>query len=95
VLGQFSRKRGIAVKKYQEFVKAGIGERRIWTSVKGQIILGKEDFVEKFINHVRKHEEIKEIPRSQRYINRPELAELFTDEIRKDKQNNSACITQQ
>jgi len=47
VLGQFSRKRGIAVKKYQEFVKAGIGERRIWKSVKGQIILGKEDFVEK------------------------------------------------
>ena len=109
-LGQFSTKRGIAVKKYHEFVKAGIGERKIWKSVKGQIILGKEDFVEKFTDHVRKHEEIKEIPKSQRYINRPELAELFTDEIREDKQkrrssnmaivrmksqNTLACITQQ
>jgi len=33
-------------------------------------------------NHVRKHEEIGEIPRSQRYINRPEL---FKAETRKDK----------
>ncbi len=85
VLGQFSTKRGIAVKKYQEFVKAGIGESTIWTSLKGQIMLGKEEFVEKFIEHVRNHEEMKEIPRSQRYINRPLLMELFKVETKKDK----------
>ena len=85
ILGQFSTKRGFAGKKYREFVKAGIGESTIWTSVKGQIILGKEDFVEKFIDYVRKHEEIKEIPRSQRYVNRPALAQLFKADTMKNK----------
>lgn len=85
ILGQFSTKRGFAIKKYRGFVKAGIGESTIWTSVKGQIILGKEDFVEKYIDHVRKHEGIKEIPRSQRYVNRPALAQLFKTDTMKNK----------
>jgi len=85
LLGQFATKKETAMKKYQEFVKSGIGEETIWTSVKGQIIIGEEKFIEKFIDHVRKHEEIKEIPRSQRYVNRPPLGELFKDEIIKDK----------
>lgn len=92
ILGQFSIKRGIAGKKYREFVRAGIGESTIWTSVKGQIILGKEDFVEKFIDHVRKHEEIREIPRSQRYVNRPALAELFKAETMIEKHRRNKKI---
>lgn len=85
LLGQFATKKETAMKKYQEFVKSGIGEATIWTSVKGQIILGEKEFIEKFIDHVRKHEDIKEIPRSQRYVNRPPLGELFKDEMIKDK----------
>ncbi|MEK6581810.1 MAG: transposase [Nitrospirota bacterium] len=92
ILGQFSTKRGFAGKKYREFVKAGIGESTIWTSVKGQIILGKEDFVEKFIDYVRKHEEIKEIPRSQRYVNRPALAQLFKADTMKNKLKRNKMI---
>ncbi|MEW6109398.1 MAG: addiction module toxin RelE, partial [Nitrospirota bacterium] len=39
--------------------------------------LGEDEFVEKFINYVKGYEEIKEIPKSQRYIGRPGLSELF------------------
>ncbi|MCL4457502.1 MAG: transposase [Nitrospirae bacterium] len=92
ILGQFSTKRGFAIKKYREFVKAGIGESTIWTSVKGQIILGKEDFIEKFMDHVRKHEEIREIPRSQRYVGRPALAQLFKVVTIKNKLKRNKMI---
>jgi len=40
--------------------------------------------VEKFIGHVRGKEEIKEIPKAQRYLGRPSLEKLFQD-IRKRK----------
>ena len=92
ILGQFALKKETANKKYREFVKAGIGEGTLWTSVKGQIILGKDDFIEKFIDHVRKHEEIKEIPRSQRYVDRPKLSELFKGENMKDKRKRDKKI---
>lgn len=92
ILGQFATKKQTAQKKYQEFVKSGISEETIWASVKGQIILGEEDFIEKFIGQVKKHEDIKEIPRSQRYINRPLLNELFKDKTARDKHNRNTMI---
>ena len=55
---------------------AGIGEEKIWKGVKGQGILGKDEFIESFLNHVKGYEEVKEIPKSQRYIGRPGLTEL-------------------
>jgi len=54
-----------------------IGEEKIWKDVKGQSILGEDKFIERFINHVKGYEEVKEIPKSQRYIGRPGLAELL------------------
>jgi putative transposase len=77
VLGQFGSKKGSARKKYRQFVGAGIGKDSIWPKVRGQILLGEEDFVDKFIGYLRGHEDIKEIPKSQRYIGRPSLNILF------------------
>ena len=70
-------KKGSARKKYRQFVEAGIGKASIWPKVRGQILLGEDDFVDKFIGYLRRHEDIKEIPRSQRYIGRPSLNILF------------------
>ena len=92
IRGQFSAQRDYACKKYRDFIHAGIGERTIWTSVKGQIILGEENFVEQFIDHVKRHEAIREIPRSQRYVNRPQFAELFGSEAIKDKHRRNQLI---
>jgi REP element-mobilizing transposase RayT len=81
VLGQFSRKRGKAEKEYRQFVSWGIGKPTIWTEVRGQAVLGEEGFVDQLVDHLRKHRDIPEIPRSQRYTDRPSLEKLFNDKI--------------
>jgi len=82
VLRQFGRKRGKAVQEYREFVHWGIGQKTIWTAVRGQVLLGEDDFVDKLADHLKKHQDVPEIPRGQRYAHRPALEKLFKDEVR-------------
>jgi putative transposase len=77
VLEQFGTKRRQAQKRYREFVAAGIKERGIWNEVRGQSILGENTFFEKLLAHLRAHEEIKEIPKRQRYAGRPSLSTIL------------------
>jgi len=91
VLGQFSGKRGKAEKEYQQFVHWGIG-KAIWTEVRGQAILGEEEFADKLVDHLRKHKDIPEIPRSQRYANRPRLEKIFSTRVLKDKRKRNSTI---
>jgi hypothetical protein len=88
VLGQFGAKRGEAEKKYRTFVRDGIDQQTIWSDVKGQSILGDEDFVDQLIDYVEIYEEVKEIPKSQRYVNRPTLKEIFKDTEEKRRARN-------
>jgi hypothetical protein len=81
VLGQFSRKRGKAEQEYRQFVHWGIGQETIWTAVRGQSLLGEDAFMDKLTDRLRKHKNIPEIPRSQRYATRPKLAVLLPDGI--------------
>ncbi|MBI5195082.1 MAG: hypothetical protein HZA10_02030, partial [Nitrospirae bacterium] len=48
-----------------------------WKNLKGQILLGEEGFTEKFKDLLAQKEEIKEIPKTQRYVNRPAIASIF------------------
>jgi REP element-mobilizing transposase RayT len=77
VLEQFGREKRAAQKRYREFVREGVEAERIHENVVAQSLLGREDFVQKLVGHVRGHEKVKEIPRGQRYLARPSLAELF------------------
>ncbi len=52
--------------------------------MKGQSILGDIDFVDRLIGYVKKSKEIIEIPRSQRYVDRPSLRELFRDKRKRN-----------
>ena len=92
ILGQFAKQKRTAEKKYKEFVEAGIGEKGIWRSVKGQSILGSDEFVEKLIGYVRGHEDNKEIPRSQRYVNRPALEKIFKKEVLSNRKVRNSRI---
>ena len=85
VLGQFSRKRPKAEQEYRQFVKWGIGKETIWREVKGQSILGEDDFVEGLLQHIKKHQDIPEIPKSHRYVNRPGLDKIFLKQAAMDK----------
>ncbi len=94
VLGQFSQKRGVAEKEYGLFVQEGIGGETIWNAVKGQSILGAAGFVDSLDDHLNKNKNIPEIPKSQRYANRPELAEIFTKNILEDKRKRNNKIAE-
>ena len=85
VLGQWGERRGQAGKKYREFVKAGIGGQSIWEKVKGQSLLGEDDFVKRIQRYLKGREEIKEVPKSQRYMGRPSLERLFEGRIVREK----------
>ena len=94
VLGQFSSKRDKALKEYQQFVRWGIGEASIWKDVKGQTLLGEDDFVDGLSNYLSKHKEIPEIPKSQRYANRPALKKIFSAGVLKDKEKRDRKIAE-
>jgi putative transposase len=82
VLGQFSRKRGKAEQEYRRFVQWGIGQQTIWTEVRGQSLLGEDSFVDSLVDHLKKHKDIPEFPRSHRYAHRPSLEKLLGSEMR-------------
>ncbi len=78
------RKQGKAVQEYRQFVRWGIGEKTIWTGVRGQALLGEDDFMDTLVDHLKRHQNVPEIPRSQRYATRPALPVLFPEGIVSD-----------
>src|SRR3990170_1784280 len=88
ILGQFGSIRRKAEKQYEEFVLSGIKEESPWNNLKGQILLGEEGFTEKFKDLLAQKEEIKEIPRMQRYATRPTIVDVFKGKIL-DKQTRN------
>lgn len=77
ILEQFGSKKKFSMQKYEEFVKEGIDHETIWNDLKGQIILGEEDFVEKMEVFLKDKRDNVETPRSQRHIDRPSLDTIF------------------
>jgi len=92
ILGQFGTKRRTAGKRYRAFVTDGMRGHRIWDDVRGQSVLGDEDFVGRLIDYAKGYEKVKEIPKVQRYLNRPNLTEIFKD-AGGDKQKRNRGIT--
>ena len=81
ILNQFGSTRSIAEKAYQRFVKDGIKQESIWKAVKGQSILGEEDFMANLKDYLRGKKDIAELPKSQRYADRPSLERIFPKSI--------------
>ncbi len=94
ILGQFSRTMEKAKNEYRQFVKWGIDRETIWNGLKGQIILGDDDFVDNLVEHFKKHQDIPEIPKSQRYADRPALEKIFDKSILDDKRKRDEKIAE-
>jgi len=95
ILGHFSKNKTEAQKLYCKFVKEGINANSPWNELQGQILLGEKTFIEKYLKRLHGKEQIKEIPRIQRYLNRPKLADLFCKEDTKkvrDKNIHAAHV---
>jgi REP element-mobilizing transposase RayT len=80
VVGQFSRKRRDTRRLYREFVVGKIDGSidKPWKKLVDQVILGDEDFVSYIQELIAEKKEIKEIPKSQRYVGRPPLSAIFS-----------------
>jgi len=87
VLSQFGKRRYPASRHYRRFVRQGIDRPSIWEGVQAQVLLGEEGFVEKLKGYVNGYEEIREIPRSQRYLGRPKLKSLFAGKLTKARRD--------
>ena len=92
LLGQFNRKKATAEKEYRKFVEGGTGKETIWREVKGQSILGEDDFVKGLIFHIKKHHDIPEIPGSHRQVNRPSLDEISPKNVILNKRKRDKNI---
>lgn len=80
ILGQFGNNREDAERQYKEFVLSGIKKESPWKKLQGQVLLGGEGFIGKFKDLLSKKEDIREIPRLQRYMLRPPIKDLFKRE---------------
>jgi putative transposase len=89
ILGLFNTQRTIAKRRYREFVREGIHGRASWVELQSQVLLGEEEFVGKFKEVLEDKKQIKEIPRSQRYIGIPTLDKIFRGRKTKAQRNTS------
>jgi len=92
ILSHFSEDRRTARREYVKFVMAGTGKESIWKDLKGQVLLGGEGFIERFLPILSKKEGFKEIPRKQRFLKRPELGKIFSERGIKDKKERNERI---
>lgn len=94
ILSQFSKTKAKAEREYYQFVTLGTGQKTIWNEVKGQAILGEDDFVNSLADYLKRHKNVPEIPKSQRYANRPTLDKIFNESILKDKHKRDEKIAE-
>ena len=71
-----------------------MGKESIWESVKGQMLLGEDEFIAGLIDYLSPHRKVAEISKSQRYANRPALEKLFPERVRKDKKARDRRIAE-
>jgi REP element-mobilizing transposase RayT len=96
ILSQFSKNKKRAQQAYREFVISGMEKEAPWKDLKGRIILGRDDFVAKIRGLLGGKEEIKEIPRVERFATRPRLSQIFgerRDRRERDRRLYTAHIT--
>lgn len=84
VLSQFGEVSASSRIKYREFVNDR-NTRKIWDDVLAGIVLGGEDFAGQCRLLAHGEGDITEIPREQRYINRPALCEVLNGSDSKGK----------
>ena len=85
ILSHFGQRKAIAHEKYRGFVQDGIGSPSIWDHLKAQSLLGVEGFAEGLRHLVTEKQQIREIPKGQRFVGRPSLEKLFSQRNRSKK----------
>ncbi|MHB8789155.1 MAG: transposase [Desulfobulbaceae bacterium] len=93
VLGQFAERKVAARQRYRKFVTQGLtSSSHPWGKLVGQVFLGSEKFVARMREKLGDRQDIKEIPRAQRYPGRPPLSQFFSDNQTMAKQQRNQGI---
>jgi putative transposase len=92
VLSRFGSERKIAEASYRRFVRDGIGAGSIWKSLRAQSVLGESDFIERLSDYVKGKKRIPEIAKSQRFMNKPPLRDIFRSEVLGDRRERDKSI---
>ena len=94
LLARFGAGKKNARRRFADFVKAGMKIKKSpWEDLKGQIYLGDESFVKTVLGYVSEDRDVaREIPKGQRYANRPELSQVFSGENKTDKRKRNTAI---
>jgi hypothetical protein len=77
ILAQLHRSRNRVIELYRKFVKQGRGVD-VWAELRGGVLLGSDEFVDKLKPSLSDYEALKEVPRRERLATRPSLDELFS-----------------
>lgn len=89
---QFGRQHAAAQRHYQTFVGEGISRQKSWDQMQGQVLLGRDRFVERLTPGLREKRLLKEIPRHQQFATRPTLSRLFGSRSRTDRDQRNEVI---
>ena len=89
---QFAEQRQEARRQFRLFVLAGEQEESLWKDLRGQCILGGEKFLRMVMPKLREKTAISEIPRQQRYADRPPLSELLPASFPSKAARNEAIV---
>jgi putative transposase len=92
VLGRFGKDSKIAEKGYRKFVSEGMKDTDIWKHVRGQMLLGGIDFANTFKEVLKEKRDSREIPKLQRYIDRPDLSKIFTERLLRKREQRDEMI---
>jgi REP element-mobilizing transposase RayT len=91
VLSQFGSEKGKAAVAFRKFVLEGLKRKSPFEDLKGQILLGTEEFIIKVRKYSEAKEPIREIPKAQMYATRPSLEELLPRNNIKGAPRDAAC----
>jgi REP element-mobilizing transposase RayT len=86
-LGNFGTKRMEAIRRFRTFVSDGMEMESPLVRVRGQVVLGGEEFWRGLEGFLNGQADIAEIPRHQRLAGRPELEALLTDGLDRKERN--------
>lgn len=79
LLSQFGPDEATARQRYRDFVTAGVDQESPWSKLQSPLFLGKEAFAERLKEVIPEKAAVQEIPKLQRFANRPSLKEIFGD----------------
>ena len=85
ILSIFDKDPGKAQLKFEEFVLDNLKDNSSPLDKSKGIILGSQEFIQKMKNILKNNKKIREIKKTERFANRPDLSEIFADV--KDKRN--------